>query len=64
MRTTLIGHATLLIQSKNTTLISDPVLFQPHWEELNVHCPSIDLERDKIPQVDILNLSHRHQDHF
>lgn len=64
MRTTLIGHATLLVQSKGTTLLSDPVLFQPHWEELNVHCPSIDLERDKIPQVDILNISHRHQDHF
>ena len=64
MRTTLIGHATLLIQSKDTTLLSDPVLFPLHWEELNVHCPSIDLERDKIPQVDILNISHRHQDHF
>jgi UDP-MurNAc hydroxylase len=64
MRTTLIGHATLLVQSKGTTLISDPVLFQPHWEELNVHCPSIDLDRDKIPPVDILNISHRHQDHF
>ncbi len=64
MRTTLIGHATLLIQSKDTTLLSDPVLFPLHWEELNVHCPSIDLEMDKFPQVDILNLSHRHQDHF
>lgn len=64
MKTTLIGHATLLVQSRETTLISDPVLFQPHWEELNVHCPSIDLDLDKIPQVDILNLSHRHQDHF
>jgi len=64
MRTTLIGHATLLVQSKGTTLLSDPVLFDTHWEELNVHCPSIDLEMDKFPQVDILNLSHRHQDHF
>ena len=64
MRTTLIGHATLLMQSKSTTLISDPVLFEHHWEELNVHCPSIDIDWDKFPQVDILNLSHRHQDHF
>lgn len=64
MRTTLIGHATLLIQSKGATLISDPALFDSHWEEINVHCPSIDLDRDKIPRIDILNLSHRHQDHF
>ena len=64
MKSTLIGHATLLIQSKGTTLLSDPVLFDTHWEEINVHCPSLDLDRDKIPQVDILNISHRHQDHF
>jgi UDP-MurNAc hydroxylase len=64
MRTTLIGHATLLVQSKGATLLSDPVLFPLHWEELNVHCPSIDLEMEQFPQVDILNISHRHQDHF
>ena len=28
------------------------------------HCPSINLDIDKIPKVDILNISHRHQDHF
>ncbi len=64
MRTTLIAHATLLVQSKNTTLLSDPVLFNLHWEELNVHCPAVALELDKFPKVDILNISHRHQDHF
>jgi L-ascorbate metabolism protein UlaG (beta-lactamase superfamily) len=64
MRTTLIGHATLLIQSKNTTLLTDPLFFERHWEEINVHCPAMELDKDKIPPVDILNLSHRHQDHF
>lgn len=64
MRTTLIGHATLLIQSKNTTLLTDPLFFERHWEEINVHCPAMELQKDKIPAVDILNLSHRHQDHF
>ncbi|MFQ5450451.1 MAG: MBL fold metallo-hydrolase [Nitrospinaceae bacterium] len=64
MKSTLIGHACLLIQSKDTTLLSDPVFSTYHWEEINVHCPSLDLDRDKIPRVDILNISHRHQDHF
>ena len=64
IKTTLIGHACLLMQTKETTILSDPVWFDYLWEEINVLCPSIILEKDKIPPVDILNLSHRHQDHF
>ena len=64
MKTTLIAHACLLVESKGTVLMTDPVLFGYLWEELNVHCPSINLDIDKIPKVDILNISHRHQDHF
>ncbi len=64
MKTTLIAHASLLVQSGNTTLLTDPVFFEYLWEECNVHCPSIDLALDKLPKVDVLNISHRHQDHF
>ena len=64
MITTLIAHACLLIQSRDTTLLTDPVFFDYLWEECNVHCPSIDLDLAKLPKVDILNISHRHQDHF
>jgi len=64
IKTTLIGHASLLIQSRDTTILTDPVWFDYLWEEINVLCPSIDLDKDKIPPVDVLNLSHRHQDHF
>ena len=64
LKTTLVGHACLLIQSKETTILSDPVWFDYLWEEINVLCPSITLDKDKVPPLDILNLSHRHQDHF
>ena len=64
IKTTLIGHASLLIQSKETTIVTDPVWSDYQWEELQVLCPSIVLERDKIPPVDVVNISHRHQDHF
>ena len=64
MITTLISHACLLIQSRDTTLLTDPVFFDYLWEECNVHCPSIDLDLAKLPKVDILSISHRHQDHF
>lgn len=60
----MIAHACLLVQSKGTTLLTDPIFFDSLWEEINVHCPSIDLKIDKIPKVDILSISHRHQDHF
>jgi UDP-MurNAc hydroxylase len=64
IKTTLIGHASLLIQSRETTVLTDPTWFDYLWEEINVLCPSIVLEKDKVPPVDVLYLSHRHQDHF
>ena len=64
IKTTLIGHACLLIQSRETTILTDPVWSDYQWEELQVLCPSIVLDKDKIPPVDVLNISHRHQDHF
>ncbi len=64
IKTTLIGHASLLIQSKETTILTDPVWFDYLWEEINVLCPLTELDKDKVPPVDVLFLSHRHQDHF
>ena len=64
IKTTLIGHASMLIQSNKTTILTDPVWFDYLWEEVNVLCPSIDLDLKKIPSIDVLNISHRHQDHF
>lgn len=64
LTSTLVGHACLLIQSKETTILTDPVWFDYLWEEINVLCPNITIDHDKFPPVDVLNLSHRHQDHF
>jgi UDP-MurNAc hydroxylase len=64
IKTTLVGHACLLIQSKETTILTDPVWFDYLWEEINTLCPSITLNKDKVPPLDVLNISHRHQDHF
>ncbi len=64
IKTTLIGHACLLIQTEETTILTDPVWFDYLWEDINVLCPSIVLEKDKVPPIDVLYLSHRHQDHF
>ena len=60
----MISHACLVIESRDTTVLTDPIFFDYLWEECNVQCPSIDLDLAKLPKVDILNISHRHQDHF
>ena len=64
IKTTLIAHASMLIQSNETTILTDPVWFDYLWEDINVLCPSINLDLKKIPAIDVLNISHRHQDHF
>ena len=64
IQTTLLSHACLLFQSKETNVLTDPVFFDPHWEDINVLCPKRKLDIEKLPRIDILNISHRHQDHF
>lgn len=64
MKITLIGHACLLFQSKDTTVLSDPCLFSLHFEELNHYFPKVEINRDRFPRPDAVYLSHRHQDHF
>ena len=64
MKTTLIGHACILFESRETTLLSDPCLFSLHFEELNYYFPRVEIHRDKFPRPDAVYLSHRHQDHF
>jgi len=64
MKTTLIGHACLLFESRETTLLSDPCLFSLHFEELNYYFPRVEIHQNKFPRPDAVYLSHRHQDHF
>ena len=64
MKTTLIGHACIVFESKETTLLSDPCLFSLHFEELNYYFPRVEINRDKFPRPDAVYISHRHQDHF
>ena len=64
MKTTLIGHACIVFESKGTTLLSDPCLFSLHFEELNYYFPRVEIHPDKFKRPDAVYISHRHQDHF
>ncbi len=63
MRITYIGHATLLLQIGDQTILTDPN-FDTHlgWVLKRVSLPGIAL--DALPKLDALLLTHAHADHL
>ena len=67
---TWIGHSTVLIQIGNTTILTDPVMFDRIG--LYVLGYTIGLQRytkpaipvEQLPKIDIVLLSHAHIDHM
>lgn len=60
----LLGHATLFIEAADCRMLMDPVLWDPFCEGLNASCPTREIDVDRIPEYDVLVISHRHLDHF
>lgn len=66
VRASLVGHATVLLQTRGLNILTDPV-----WSERaspfafagpkRVNAPGIDF--DDLPPVDVVLLSHNHYDH-
>ena len=67
IKVTFVNHATVLIQTKNLTILTDPV-----WSERvspvswlgpkRVHDPGIAF--NELPKVDVVIISHNHYDHL
>jgi len=64
MKIHLIGHATLLIETLDRTILMDPVLGDPHQEDLFDITPRREVLFDSFPALDMIVLSHKHLDHF
>ncbi|MBI1892701.1 MAG: MBL fold metallo-hydrolase [Candidatus Rokubacteria bacterium] len=64
MRVTLIGHASLLFETRGGTLLMDPVFFDPFEGGAVTSCPEREVDLGKLPEIDCLVISHRHPDHF
>jgi len=60
----LIGHATLLVETVDRTILMDPVLGDPHQEDLFEITPCREVLLDRFPALDMIVLSHKHLDHF
>lgn len=60
----LIGHASLFIKTTDLSILMDPVLWDPHQEGLFDVYPKRRVLHDRLPDFDLMIISHRHLDHF
>jgi L-ascorbate metabolism protein UlaG (beta-lactamase superfamily) len=64
MRVHFIGHASLLIEADDVTILMDPIFWDPHYEGTAVMCPAREVTADRLPPYSVIVVSHRHLDHF
>jgi L-ascorbate metabolism protein UlaG (beta-lactamase superfamily) len=59
-----IGHASLLIEADDVTILMDPIFWDPHYEGTAVMCPAREVAIERLPPYSVIAISHRHLDHF
>ena len=64
MKVTMLGHASLFVETDDCNILMDPILWDPFCEGLNESCPKREVKPENIPEYDFLVISHRHLDHF
>ena len=60
----MIGHASIFVETQDCKILMDPVLWDPHAEGIEDVCPKREVIHERIPEFDLLIISHRHLDHF
>ena len=64
MKITMLGHASLYIETAGPRILMDPVLIDPHQEGKLAIFPDREVHWENLPEFDLLVLSHHHLDHF
>lgn len=64
MQIQMIGHASLYVETQDARILMDPVLWDPFCEGLNETCPKRRVIPERLPEFDVLVISHQHLDHF
>jgi N-acyl-phosphatidylethanolamine-hydrolysing phospholipase D len=62
MKTTMLGHATLIIEMDGKKILTDPWLTEPLYMGQLWHSGSF--MPKKLPRLDLILVSHGHEDHF
>ncbi len=60
----MIGHACLLVKTPDISVLMDPILLDPHQRGIFSIYPERNLDIEKLPDFDVIIISHRHLDHF
>jgi hypothetical protein len=60
----LIGHASWLVDTPDTRILFDPLLFDPNQADCYEVHPSRRVHLTELADVDVVVVSHRHIDHF
>jgi UDP-MurNAc hydroxylase len=64
LKVTLLGHATVLVETGPMRILMDPVLQDPFENGMVVSCPKRVIDLDRLGPIDVVVVSHRHPDHF
>ena len=64
MKVTLLGHASIFVETADCRILMDPVFGDTFCEGLNVTCPQREVFPENLPEFDFLVISHQHLDHF
>lgn len=64
MKIHMIGHAGIFVETHDCKILMDPVLWDSHMEGIETVFPQQEVIHEKIPEFDLLIISHRHLDHF
>ncbi|MFI5366391.1 MAG: MBL fold metallo-hydrolase [Candidatus Binatia bacterium] len=64
MKTTYIGHASMMMESAGTRILMDPWLTDPTYHGTWWHYPPLQIGVRDLPKIDYLYVSHEHPDHF
>ncbi len=64
MEVTYIGHAAMMMHSRDKTILMDPWLNDPTYHGSWWHFPPLEMTVGDLPKIDYLYISHEHPDHF
>lgn len=64
MKLTMLGHASLYVETDATRILIDPVLIDPQVDGVFSSFPARTVDLSRMPPHDVIVISHQHLDHF